>query len=311
MKLSLFDLHCDTAYAMRAQSQPLGDNNLAVSLLRASHYQRYIQVMAHWTPPELSDSDGWRALRKIYSNLKKDPDILCGNAEIHTALPLEALSPVLLLSVEDARVLDGRLQRAKKLFDMGFRIVAPFWRGESCIGGAYDTDKGLTPFGIEALTEMLRLGMILDISHASRQSAKEIFSLASEYACPVIASHSNAYACTPHPRNLTDEEISSVLRSDGVIGINLYTEFLRKENSQTATVEDIAAHIEHFLSLGAENALCLGCDLDGAPVPSEIKDLSGLPLIAEKLLQKNYSESLVRAIFFDNASGFAQKYLKK
>ncbi len=311
MELSLFDLHCDTAYEMYAQSQPLGKNTLAVSLSQAACYRRYVQVMAHWTPPTLSDREGWEQLLAVHRTLRGDPSVTRKEAQIVRTLPCALNVPTLLLAIEDARVIDGRLDRISRLADMGFRFITPLWRGISSIGGAYDTDAGLTKLGNAAVHEMLRCGMIPDVSHASRRSAEEILAIAEAHARPVIASHSNAYARTPLPRNLTDAEIRAILRADGVIGINLCADFLRRSHVHEADVTDVVLHVEHFLSLGAKDALCLGCDLDGATVPPALRTLSRLPLIAEALLKQNYSESLVHAIFFGNAYRFAEKYLKK
>ena len=141
--------------------------------------------------------------------------------------------------------------------------------------------------------------MVPDISHASVASADEMFDLAAEYSRPVIASHSNAYAVTPVSRNLRDDQIRAVVNSRGLIGLNLYTAFLASDHP--ATVTDVLRHAEYFLSHGAEHALALGCDMDGADLPQDLHDLAALPALAECFLRHNYSESLVRNIFFENA----------
>lgn len=311
MRLSLFDLHCDTAYEMHARTQSLAKNSLAISLSHAARYDRYVQVMAIWTPPHLSDEEGWHALHRAYETLRSDPSVLCGDATLCTSLPEVLRVPTLLLSLEDARVLGGAIGRVRQIREMGVCTVAPLWRGVSSIGGAWDTAEGLTEFGHTAAREILCCGMLLDLSHASRRSAQELLALSEEAGRPVLASHSNAYAVTPVQRNLTDGEIRAILRTGGVIGLNLCVDFLRRTETAPASVDDAVAHVEHFLSLGARDALCLGCDLDGAAVPHELRDLSRLPALAEALLRRNHSESLVHALFFDNAYKFAKKHLKK
>ena len=62
MELSLFELHCDTPYRMLTEGGALEQNSFAVSLERARSYRRYVQIMAHWTPPALSDEEGWEQL---------------------------------------------------------------------------------------------------------------------------------------------------------------------------------------------------------------------------------------------------------
>ena len=198
MKLSLFDLHADTAWAMYRTAEPLRSNSLAVSLDKAQGYTRYIQTMALWTSPNLKNEEGYQHLLKMVENLKNDPSILGGEAELCSSCPSK-VSPKasLMLSVEDARVLDGRIERVAELATLGVRSVIPMWSGETCIGGSHNTDVGLTDFGKQAAKEMLAHGMILDISHASIESSKDIFEISTASGRPVIASHSNAHAICP------------------------------------------------------------------------------------------------------------------
>ena len=299
MRLSLFDLHCDTAYEMLRQKQSLQENALAVSLKKAAIFDRYVQVMAHWTDSALDDESGWIQFHAMLNNLKNDPALK--KAKNH--------SPTLLLAVEDARILAGKLERADELYHLGVRILTPLWKGETCIGGSHDTSSGLTGFGKTALSRAAKLGMILDISHASEKSAKEIFDVAKEHRRPVIASHSNAHAICPVSRNLKKDQIQAVVDCDGVIGINLHRHFLSKDGN--AKINDILAHIAYFLENGAEDHLALGCDMDGCELPKEIPDLSKLPILADAMQKANYSETLIEKIFYQNAYSFAQKYLRE
>ncbi len=211
-----------------------------------------------------------------------------------------------MLSVEDARVLNGRIERISELANLGVRSVIPMWSGETCIGGSHNTDAGLTEFGKRAAKEMLENGMILDISHASIASSKDIFEISATYGKPVIASHSNAYAVCPVSRNLHDWQIDAIVASGGMIGINLYRAFLEKDGN--ATLDSIERHIEYFLSRGAENALSLGCDMDGADLLDDVPDLSHLDHLADHLLMRRYSQELIENLFFENAYRFAQKH---
>lgn len=307
MKLSLFDLHADTAWAMYQSGQPLGSNSLAVSLDKAQKYERYIQTMALWTSPKLGDDEGWHELLQIVKNLKNDPAFQNGDAELSSACPArDSQKASLILSVEDARVLGGRIERVAELADMGVKSVIPMWSGETCIGGSHNTSVGLTDFGKRAAKEMLSHGMILDISHASVESSRDIFEISALYGKPVIASHSNAHAICPVSRNLHDWQIDAIITSGGVIGINLFRLFLEEDGK--ATLDSILRHIEYFLSRGAENTLALGCDMDGADLPDDIPDLSHLDRLAEHLLAHGYSKELINNLFFENAYRFAQKH---
>ncbi len=299
MKLSLFDLHCDTVYEMRKQRQSLWENTLAVSLQKAAVFDRYIQVLAHWTDSSLEDEEGWLAFHAMLGYLKNDP-----------ALKKQAQSiSTLLLSVEDARILAGKIERIDELYRLGIRILTPLWKGKTCIGGSHDTASGLTRFGKEALLRAASLGMILDISHASEESAREIFEISEKANRPVMASHSNAYEICPVSRNLRKWQLQKMLDCDGIIGINLHRYFLKEDGK--AGIDDVLSHISYFLENGAEDHLALGCEMDGCNLPAEIPDLSKLPILAESMQKANYSEELIQKIFYQNAYSFAQKYLRK
>ena len=310
MNLSLFDWHCDTAGEMLRQKQALESNTLAVSLKNASVFERYVQVMAFWTPYNLSDEAGWEYYQAMYRNLKADPAIKSQKACLCTSIPCQVSAlPHLLLGVEDARILNNDIERLERLYADGIRILTLLWKGETCIGGSHDTNKGLTEFGKAVTRRAFAIGMLPDISHASVESARDVFEIAQEYHAPVIASHSNAYAVCPVSRNLRNDQVHAIVKSGGIIGLNLYQGFLKKE--PPASAEALLPHIEHCLSLGASDALCLGGDMDGCDLPSDIPTLAQLPLLAELMLRHNYSEQLVRSIFYENAFRFAQRYLSK
>lgn len=307
MKLSLFDLHCDTAFRMLTEHQPFEKNTFAVSAEGGSVFSQYVQVMAHWIDHRMTDAEGWDFFWRMHCNLTNDPYITQGNAKLITECPARKKGISLLLALEDARILEGDLSRVDLLAQAGVRIMTPLWAGSTCIGGSHDTKECLTPFGKQAVSRAISLGIIPDISHASVASAQDIFEIAEGLNAPVIASHSNAYSICPVSRNLRDSQIKDLLRLGGVIGLNLYQGFLREDGNAKAT--DLFPHIDHFLTMGAEYSLCIGGDMDGCDLPDDLQGLADLPALAEQMLSHNYSEQLVNAIFFENAYTFAQKHL--
>lgn len=308
MMLSLFDLHCDTAYEMLRQKQPLSSNNLAVSLQNAEKFEQYVQIMALWTDPYTENGAGWKKLLCMLQNLQNDLALQSGKAILVNRFPaVLPQTPILMLSIEDARILDGCLDRVDKLFELGVRIVTPLWKGHSCIGGAHDTNEGLTDFGRKALIRALEIGMILDVSHASERSAEEIFVLSESFGRPVIATHSNAHAVCPVSRNLRDWQIQEIVKTGGVIGLNLYGPFLRSDGN--AVLDDVFPHIARFLQMGCADALCLGCDMDGCQLPPDIPDLSALPRLFDAMKHQGYPDALIHKIFFENAQRFAVRFL--
>ena len=306
MNFSFFDLHCDTATELFAKRATLEQNDLAVSLKHAESFDRYCQVMAIWTDHTLDDESGWKRLCDVLQYLRADAALQNGKAKIVSDTTDSSNGTSLFLAVEDARILNRKISRLEELYQWGFRILTPLWAGETCIGGSHDTSAGLTDFGKDAVREAIDMGMIPDVSHASVKSADQIFDLAAKKGRPVIASHSNAYELCGVSRNLHPHQIQAILSLGGVIGLNLYRHFLSAKDN--ASREDVLRHVEYFLEHGCENALCFGCDMDGADLPDDLPNLAAIPSLRE-YLSRYYSEDLLNRLFFQNAYHFAERSL--
>ncbi len=310
MELSLFDLHCDTAYEMHRRKERFWQNTLAVSGEQAEQYRRYVQVMAIWTARTLDNHAGWISYREILAHLQGDPCLIDGKARLCTSVSSHENDRIRwLLAVEDARILENSLERVDILFSDGVRVLTPLWGGDTCIGGSHDTKDGLTAFGKDALERAASLGILLDVSHSSERSFDEILEISSHYKRPALATHSNAYDLTSVSRNLKKHQAKELIAQNGLIGINLHVPFLRRGH-KTADVDDVIAHVEYFLELGAEQNLAIGGDMDGSTLPDDLDSLSRLAYLAETMQTRNYSERLIRAIFFDNADHFFKAYIQ-
>ena len=113
----------------------------------------------------------------------------------------------------------------------------------------------------------------------------------------MVASHSNARAVCPHRRNLTDDQFRAIRDSGGVVGLNLYRDFV----GQKGTMEELIAHLEHFLELGGEQTLCIGGDLDGCEaLVGGMNGLQDVPKIYTALRERGYSKALLEDIFWNN-----------
>ena len=199
--------------------------------------------------------------------------------------------------------------------------------------------QGLTDFGREVVTEMNRLGMMVDISHVSDDTIADVLETS---RAPVFASHSSCRALCDIPRNLTDDQIKRVAAAGGVVMINIGSYFLDPESVAAAKAEvakvrpeyerikkemagdpkgrDAAIgkllkplprrrtqwtkaidHIEHAMKVGGPGCVGLGTDFDGVRDPPEgLDDVSMLPKITEELLRRGHSESEVRGVLGEN-----------
>jgi len=203
-----------------------------------------------------------------------------------------------ILTVEGGEVLEGELSNLRILYKLGVRLMTLTWNNRNEIGdGIMETASqgGLSVFGTHVVKEMNRLGMVIDVSHLSEKGFWDVISLSDD---PIVASHSNAAALCPHPRNLSDNQIKAIADKKGVIGINFYPNFL---SGGEAKVDDIIRHIEYIAGLTTVDIVGFGSDFDGIDaLPAGIEGPQSFPVIVDRLLRLNYKEEDVQKIMYKN-----------
>lgn len=189
----------------------------------------------------------------------------------------------------------------------GVRMVTLSWnyRNAYACGALTDNQEGLSPRGKALVRTLTAHGVIIDVSHLSERGFWDVCEATD---APFVASHSNAAAVCPHLRNLTDAQFVEIARRGGLVGLNLYTPFLARQ--ETAGLSDIRAHLDHFLALGGASTLALGCDFDGCDqLPAGIAGLADIATLADQLQAAGYASSLLDALFYDNAYAFIRVML--
>ena len=197
-----------------------------------------------------------------------------------------------------------QISSLESAYQDGVRVLHPTWNfdNELC-GAAVGSGRGLTEKGRAFVKKAQHMGFALDMSHISERGFWDTLEACEK---PVIAGHSNAKALCNVPRNLTDEQFNALVTVGGGAGINLYPEFLGLGKDINALI----AHIEHFLSLGGERSVFLGCDFDGIDsTPTGLDGVQKLDKLYNELLNRNYPEALVRALFWDNLYDIMEKML--
>jgi membrane dipeptidase len=118
----------------------------------------------------------------------------------------------------------------------------------------------------------------------------------------LVATHSNAHALTPSPRNLTDRQLDAIKDSDGIVGVNFYVGFLRADGRRDADtpISRIVEHFDYLVKRMGIDHVGFGADLDGAQIPDEVHDVTGLPRVLTALRAAGYDESSLRKLAHEN-----------
>lgn len=300
--IPLFDCHCDTISRVIAEGGSLRKNGFHTDLERLHKFAPCAQVFAVCAetldrPVEKADA----MLRRLSQEIEENSDIvmLCLNFhDIKKAAGLGKIAAV--ISIEGCE----QISSLESAYQNGVRILHPTWNfdNELC-GAAVGSGKGLTEKGRAFVKKAQHMGFALDMSHISERGFWYTLEVCEK---PVIAGHSNAKALCNVPRNLTDEQFNALVTVGGGAGINLYPEFLGLGKDINAVI----AHIEHFFSLGGERSVFLGCDFDGIDsTPTGLDGVQKLDKLYNELLNRNYPEALVRALFWDNLYDIMEKTL--
>lgn len=302
MNIPLFDCHCDTAAHAREHGEKLRQNRMQLDLERLSHYSPAGQVFAVCAaddaePVKFADV----SIAFFLEQIKENSDIVKLCLNFRDILSAEKEGKIAaLLSIEGAE----QISDIDEAYGQGVRIVHMTWNHDNALcGAAMDSGAGLTQEGKSFVLRAQQLGIMLDMSHVSECGFWDTLSISTR---PVIAGHSNARAVCNVTRNLTDAQFTALVKQGGGAGINLYPEFLGLGRD----IDAVFAHIEHFMSLGGEMAVFLGCDLDGIEqMPKGISGVQDLGRIYEALLRHNYPERLARDIFRNNILRVMEKAL--
>ena len=307
--MNYFDLHCDTLFEM--EKRDLGFYNggaLAVSFENRTVFDKYARIMAIWTKFGISDDEAFEHYKKIVENMNSRLDgriALCRTYDEMKAAQSGGKIPF-FLAVEGATLLGGDIKRLDTLYADGVRFLTLTWKDDGCIGGSWNTESGLSDFGRDVISRCGELGITVDISHASRKMIAETLEIAKETGVRVIATHSNADACCHHGRNLTDGEAKKIAALGGIIGISFTPGHLSE--SGTADIFDIVRHAKHYLSLGLENALCIGADFDGiVTLPDGIKNERNIVDVCAEFISAGIDRRIVEKIFWENAVNFIKR----
>jgi membrane dipeptidase len=226
-------------------------------------------------------------------------------SDVQGCLAEGALAAV--IHFEGAEAIDPRLDTLEFFYAAGLRSVGPVWSRPNDFGEGVpylfphspDTGPGLTDAGKALVRACNELGIVVDVSHLNEKGFWDIAGLST---APLVATHSNAHALTPTPRNLTDKQLDAIRESGGIVGVNFAMGFVRPDGGDDPATP-MTCIVDHFRYLvdrmGIEH-VGFGADLDGATVPAVVGDVAGLPRVVAALAEAGFGEAELRKLGHQN-----------
>jgi membrane dipeptidase len=248
-----------------------------------------------------------------------------------------------LIGIEGGHQINDSLAVLRQMYELGARYMTlTHTRNTGWADSATDTPlhHGLTPFGVEVVKEMNRLGMLVDLSHVSPETMQAALAVSE---APVIFSHSSARALVDHPRDVPDDILRLVAKNGGVVMVNFATGYVSAARNQwdadraaemtrnnsppyvglyigqpdrakaalarwdaehpqpVTTLEQVADHIEHIRQIAGVDHVGLGSDFDGMPDgPRGLESVAGFPTLLIELMRRGWSDADVAKVAGEN-----------
>lgn len=261
-------------------------------------------------PDPIPQPEAWDFVQREFAALEAletaGAVTICRSAgEIEAALQSDRMAAV--AHIEGAEAISESCAELEPLHARGLRSLGPVWSRPTAFGEGVpfrypstgDIGGGLTAAGKRLVGECNRLRIMLDLSHLNEKGVDDIAALSS---APLVATHSNAHAVTPHSRNLTDRQLSQIAETGGMVGINFASAFLRPDGKMLAefSLDLMMRHLDHLVKFLGEEGVGFGSDFDGALVPEEIGDCAGLPNLRAALRKHGVDDRLMQKLAHGN-----------
>lgn len=315
--MHIIDTHCDTLLNCFKHGVSLYDNSGHISLKKLCRGGAAAQFFAVFmSRNEMKNIDPYDFFNGVYAVYEKE---LAANRKL--LLPAYCAEDVrknqaenkisAVLTIEDGVVLGEDIRRLETLFCKGVRLITLTWNYENSIGFPCSSDAsahrlGLKAFGMEVVSRMNELGMLVDVSHLSEGGFYDVARLSAK---PFIASHSCARALSSHQRNLTDAQLRVIGETGSVVGVNFCAEFLQ-EGAVYTPIENIVKHVVYMADKAGIESVGLGSDFDGIDDELEMDDYTGYPRLLSAL-GRHFTPSELDKICFENVLRLMDDSMKR
>ena len=278
-----------------------------------------VAFMSIYVPSAMQQTGGARAyadalIDTVEAVAARAPDRFAVVRTAAEALAIPGTGRVgLALGIENGAALEGDVAAVRHFRDRGVRyITLTHAEPNDLADPSYGTSRphgGLSPLGERVVTEMNRLGVMVDVSHLSDAAIEDVLRVS---RAPVVATHSSARHFTPGwERNLSDAQLRAIGAAGGVVQISFGSMFITPAYRVAVdagalvvprgSVSDVADHIDHVVRVAGIDHVGIGSDFDGVPaVPEGLEDVAAYPRLVAELLRRGYSEGDVRKVLGGN-----------
>jgi membrane dipeptidase len=266
------DLHADTIFhaltAGRTIAGAAGKGDLDVARMKAGGYAA--QFFAIWVPAKV-DAEGpgasvawaeraYAAYEKLLAGAGPEVERAVTAADVERIRAAGRVAAV--LSIEGAHALGDRPEAIDAWAARGLRLLGLAWNNSNAFAEAAADPRpaapGLTAAGRALVARAEGLGILLDVSHASKATFWDLAKMARR---PIVASHSDCAALRKIPRNLDDDQLRAIAASGGLVGINFHAPFVSKK--KPVTIAHVVEHVLHAVKVAGPEHVGLGSDFDG------------------------------------------------
>jgi membrane dipeptidase len=342
--LSAIDLKSDTGHLpVHGGETPLMTD---IPRLRAGHVGG--QFWSVWIPTDLKGYEAVQATLEQIDLVKRMAAQYPADLEMaYTAADVRRIhrehKVASMIGIEGGHQINNSLAVLRQMYDAGARYMT-LTHSSNTAWADSATDApvhhGLTPFGVEVVREMNRLGMLVDLSHVSAETMKAALAVSE---APVIFSHSSARALVDHPRDVPDDILRSVAANGGVVMVNFYPGYVSEarnhwdadraaeqarfstppfgglyigqpDRAQAAlaaweekhprpvtTLAQVADHIEHVRQVAGIDHVGLGSDFDGIPdTPAGLEGVDRYPALLEELMRRGWPDADIAKLAGEN-----------
>ena len=296
------DTHCDTPmFFPKGVDFGSRDQQLLVDLHKMTEGHQDATIMVAYLPQPTDHPKAYAdnifdkiealvARNSSYLSIARTPNDLWMNKHVG--------KKSIMLGIENGHALDGNIENLYHFAQRGIVYMTLCHNGDNDIcdsarGNA--THNGVSAFGRQVISEMNRLGIMVDLSHAAEKSFYDALEMSTQ---PIVCSHSSCRALCDHPRNLTDDQMRALAAKGGVMQVTLYNGFLVKDGE--ATIEDAMRHLEHAIDVMGIDHVGLGTDFDGDGGIRGLANSSELIHFTHELMARGFSQEDIQKIWGGN-----------